>query len=93
MTLREKVARAICQEKCAFRGEPACWKVLDDSPFTFPPETCCEPGCVAEADAAISVCMEEAATIIERRVTVRHGYDKHSDAAVIRAMIPKEPTA
>lgn len=41
-------------------------------------------------EAALTVALEEAATIIERRATIRHGYDKHFDAAAIRAMIPKE---
>ena len=51
--LVEKVARAICAEKCAFRGEPPCYRIMDPSPFKWPPETCCEPGCMAEATAAI----------------------------------------
>ena len=63
--LVEKVARAICREKCAFMGEPPCFVVMDDSPFTFPPETCCEPGCVSEATAAIRVVLEEAAKVAE----------------------------
>jgi len=52
--LRERVARAICREKCAFKGEPPCFTVMDGSEFDFPPETCCEPGCMAEADAVIA---------------------------------------
>jgi hypothetical protein len=49
----ERVARAICAESCAFRGEPPC--------YTFAPEVegqewhdgCSEPGCIALAQAAI----------------------------------------
>jgi hypothetical protein len=47
----EKAAKKICQEKCAFMGEPPCW----DGPFMdeeFPPPACSEPGCLAEAEAA-----------------------------------------
>ena len=47
----ERVARAICAEKCAYMGEPACWSFRDE---TWPPPTCDEPGCVAEAMAAIA---------------------------------------
>ena len=45
----DAIARAICQEDCAFRGEPACW---DIDPDHWPPPTCCEPGCTALAAAA-----------------------------------------
>jgi hypothetical protein len=48
----EVMARGICREKCAFMGEPPCFTVMDGSPFTWPPETCCEPGCISEATAA-----------------------------------------
>lgn len=58
--LREKVARAICREQCAFYGEPPCWEVGKG----LSPQ-CDEPGCAAIADAAIALCMEEAATRIE----------------------------
>lgn len=46
----ERVARAICAEKCAFMGEPPCWTFKEE---TWPPPTCDEPGCVYEARAAI----------------------------------------
>jgi hypothetical protein len=52
--LIEAVARAICREKCAFMGEPPCFVVMDGTEFPFPPETCSEPGCMAEAAAAIA---------------------------------------
>ena len=51
----DRVARAICREKCAFYGEPPCF---DIGPEYFPqewqPETCDEPGCMALAKAAIA---------------------------------------
>ena len=47
----ERVARAICAEKCAYMGEPACWTFKEE---TWPPPTCDEPGCVYEARAALS---------------------------------------
>jgi hypothetical protein len=45
------VARAICQEKCAFMGEPACWQVDGHKGELSP--SCDEPGCLAEAFAAL----------------------------------------
>jgi hypothetical protein len=49
----DAMARAICQETCAFKGEPPCWAVPDlDSFIRWPPPTCDEPGCVALATAA-----------------------------------------
>jgi hypothetical protein len=53
--LVERVAKAICAEKCAYRGEPSCAVVMEGTAYRFPPETCCEPGCLAEARAAIRV--------------------------------------
>ena len=47
----ERVARAICAEKCAYMGEPACWTFKEE---TWPPPACDEPGCVSEARAALS---------------------------------------
>lgn len=62
--LREKVARAICQEQCAFYGEPSCWDVAGG-----PSPQCDEPGCQAFADAAIALiwneAMEEAARVAD----------------------------
>ncbi len=47
----EAIARSICLETCAFKGEPPCWdNAFADEPF--PPPTCDEPGCVALARAA-----------------------------------------
>ena len=50
----DRMARAICRERCAFLGEPACWQLDDDDggPYSWPPESCNEPGCVALATAA-----------------------------------------
>lgn len=55
------IARAICLETCAFKGEPPCWdNAFADEPF--PPPTCDEPGCVALARAAyLVVALAEAA--------------------------------
>jgi hypothetical protein len=50
MDKREKVARAICAEKCAFMGEPPCSSVEGE----WPNRNCSEPGCHAEAQAAIA---------------------------------------
>lgn len=44
----------------------------------------------AEARAAIALVIEEAARVMENRVMERYGYDRHGDAAAIRAL--KEPT-
>jgi hypothetical protein len=54
----EKVARAICAERCAWAGEPPCWKIMDGSNFKWPPETCDEPGCMAFAQAAVAALEE-----------------------------------
>lgn len=45
----DAIERAICQETCAYRGEPACWKVC---PEAWPNPECDEPGCRALAVAA-----------------------------------------
>lgn len=49
MTDRDKIARVICQEQCAFRGEPPCWQVSGE----WPNPNCDEPGCHALADAVL----------------------------------------
>lgn len=46
----ERVARAICAEKCAFMGEPPCYTVEGE----WPNPNCQDPGCHAEAQAAIA---------------------------------------
>jgi hypothetical protein len=84
--LREKVAKKLCQEKCAFYGEPPCWG-LDPNEYVIEPwnpDTCDEPGCGALADAAIAVALEEAARMIETRWA--HGTGDHQ-AAAIRGLI------
>lgn len=43
----QRLARAICQERCAFMGEPACWEVEDGK---LSPD-CDEPGCLVFAAA------------------------------------------
>lgn len=48
--LVDKTTRAICQERCAFMGEPPCWDMHD-----WPNEECDEPGCNALARAALAV--------------------------------------
>ena len=73
--LVERVARVIC---CA---NEQCYR----------PDKCFSWSFTGEATAAIALALEEAATIIERRATIRHGYDAHFDAVALRAMIPKEP--
>lgn len=63
--LRERVAKALCQEKCAFYGEPPCWG-LDPAEYVIEPwnpDKCDEPGCGALADAAIALVLEEAARV------------------------------
>lgn len=47
--LETKVAKAICQETCAFYGEPPCWS----EPGSWPSSDC-EPGCLALAKVAIA---------------------------------------
>jgi hypothetical protein len=88
VALREKVARALCQEKCAFFGEPPCWG-LDPAEYViepWSPDTCDEPGCGALADAAIAIALEEAAQFVQDEC---HDHDDaHRIAAAIRAMIP-----
>lgn len=50
----EAMHRAICQENCAFRGEPACWEIEGE----WPNPNCDEPGCHAKALAAMSALKE-----------------------------------
>lgn len=51
----QRVAMAICREKCAFLGEPACFNHFDaqGNPLPWPPEECDEPGCMALAEAVM----------------------------------------
>ena len=59
--LRERVARAICAEKCAFMGEPPCYSVEGQ----WPNPVCSEPGCHAEAQAAIDALAEMGAAKVK----------------------------
>jgi hypothetical protein len=88
--LREKVAKKLCQEKCAFYGEPPCWG-LDPNEYVIEPwnpDTCDEPGCGALADAAIDLVLEEAARVAKEVETYTCGQDtiRSNIAAAIRAM-------
>jgi hypothetical protein len=57
--IKDAIARGLCQEKCAFRGEPPCWKMVEAGErVMFPPPTCDEPGCFAEATAALDALLE-----------------------------------
>ena len=47
--LTDRIAHAICAEKCAFRGDPPCYTVFSDEP-----PKCDEPGCMALARAAVA---------------------------------------
>lgn len=54
----EKVAKAICAERCAYMGEPACWQLKEDdrgNPLPWPAPACDDPGCIAMAMAACAV--------------------------------------
>ena len=51
----ERAARALCQEKNAFLGEPHCSKT-----GPWPNDECCEPGCFVEARAALRAALEDA---------------------------------
>ena len=59
----EVVAMAICAEKCAFLGEPACFRHFDEAgnPLPWPPEACDEPGCMALAEAVVAKIRREPA--------------------------------
>jgi hypothetical protein len=49
-----KVARAICAERCAFKGEYPCYSLAAAAKGKkYPPETCDDPGCEALARAAV----------------------------------------
>jgi hypothetical protein len=47
----EAASRAICQEQCAFYGEPPCWRIEPDQ---WPNPGCDEPGCHVLAQAAVA---------------------------------------
>ncbi|MCA3704230.1 MAG: hypothetical protein INF12_14505 [Methylobacterium sp.] len=51
-TLREEIAKAVCAETCAFKGEPPCHSF---DGLKFPPDTCDEPGCEAIAMAVAPI--------------------------------------
>ena len=48
----DRIARAICREKCAFLGEPPCWDRTYFPGEPWPNPDCDEPGCMALATAA-----------------------------------------
>ncbi len=49
----EAAHRAICRQRCAFAGKPACWEGED----TWPNAQCKDPGCHAFACSAVSTLM------------------------------------
>lgn len=59
----DTIRRAICREKCAYRGEPPCFSEIfhhgdPHQPAEWPNPHCDEPGCDAEAaavEAALSL--------------------------------------
>jgi len=55
--LVDRVARALCRERCAFMGEQPCHAVEDEP---WPPKACDEPGCLVLALAAVDAMKEEA---------------------------------
>ena len=61
---QERMARALCQERCAFMGEPPCWEVASDD---WPNPHCDEPGCAALAAAALACARE----LVEEGVPVK----------------------
>lgn len=54
----DRIARAICQEKCAFLGEPPCWDRTYFSGEPWPNPDCDEPGCMAIAEAVAAALLE-----------------------------------
>lgn len=56
MTLQDRMARAICRERCAYMGEPPCFTLVfsDGTPVPWPNEQCDEPGCMALAAAVVT---------------------------------------
>lgn len=51
------IARAICRETCAFKGDPPCFEVEadDEGELPWPPPLCDEPGCMALAEAVAAL--------------------------------------
>lgn len=47
----DDIELAICQESCAFRGEPPCWRIVPDD---WPNPECDEPRCHALAASVIA---------------------------------------
>ena len=60
-------ARGICQEQCAFMGEPPCWLLTenDGSPYPWPPPSCDDPGCAPKAKAAIAALRAEGWSVVK----------------------------
>jgi hypothetical protein len=86
----EVMARGICREKCAFMGEPPCFTIMDGSPFTWPPETCCEPGCISEATAAHAALVAAGYVVVDKAAlleVLRISDRKHDAWDKVRAMI------
>lgn len=86
--LREKVARAICRERCAFYGEPPCFHVAPDPEAESWNSHCNEPGCRAFADAAIALARAEAATRIEQlEATANNAYEERNRLVALLARL------
>lgn len=53
----DRIARAICREKCAFYGDPPCFNVtgIMGEPLPWPNPNCDEPGCHALALAVAAL--------------------------------------
>jgi hypothetical protein len=62
MTITDRIARAICQETCAFMGEPACWRLTEwngEDECPWPNPLCNNPGCQALAEAVLAEIKDE----------------------------------
>ena len=62
-----EAAMAICRERCAHMGEPACWRIKDDqdTPLPWPAPACDDPGCLALAQVALHTFANKAAGELE----------------------------
>lgn len=54
----DRMARAICRERCAYMGEPPCYDSAFAGNVLWPNPECDEPGCMAFAQAAAAAIAE-----------------------------------
>jgi hypothetical protein len=85
----DAAARSVCQERCAFMGEPPCWSVTGDDgeSMGWPNVECDEPGCSAITPAAIAAFLTQMAG---SGVSLAHQHEWHDLAKRVQEAAKNE---